>query len=53
VRWEEEHVEEGEQSETIQKFPDSKWNKSREGAWWKYVINSLPAMGAHENPLLN
>jgi hypothetical protein len=31
VRWAEEHVGEGEKSETIQKLPDNKWNKSREG----------------------
>ncbi len=32
VRWTEEHVEEGEQCKTIQKLPESKWNKSKEGA---------------------
>jgi hypothetical protein len=37
VRWAEEHVGEGEKSETIQKLPDNKWNKSREGAWWEYL----------------
>ena len=37
VRWAEEHVGEGEQSETIKKLPDSKWNKSREGAWREYI----------------
>ncbi len=33
VKWAEEHVEEGEKSETVQKLSDRKWNKSREGAW--------------------
>jgi hypothetical protein len=37
VRWAEEHVGEGEKSETIQKLQDSKWNKSREGVWWEYL----------------
>jgi hypothetical protein len=37
VRWAEEHVGEGEKSETIQKLPDNKWNKSREGAWREYL----------------
>ncbi len=35
VRWVEEHVGEGEHSEMIQKLPDSKWNKSREGGRWE------------------
>ena len=37
VRWAEEHAWEGEKSETIQKLPDNKWNKSREGAWREYL----------------
>jgi hypothetical protein len=37
VRWAEEYVEEDEQSEMIQKLPESKWNESREGAWWEYL----------------
>ena len=37
VRWAEEHVGEGEKSETIQKLPDNKWNKSQEGAWREYL----------------
>jgi hypothetical protein len=37
MRWTEEHVEEGEQSETIQKLLDIKWNRSREGAWQEYL----------------
>jgi hypothetical protein len=38
MRWAEEHVGEGEQSETIQKLPDSKRNNSREGAWQEYLM---------------
>jgi len=37
VKWVKEHVGEGEKSETVQKMPDSKWNKSREGAWREYL----------------
>ncbi len=37
VRWAEEHVGEGEQSEIIQNLTDIKWNKSREGAWREYL----------------
>ncbi len=37
VRWAEEHVGEGMQSEMIQKIPNSKWNKSREGALQEYL----------------
>jgi hypothetical protein len=38
VKWVEEHVGEGEKSETVQKLPeDSKWNKSREGVWREYL----------------
>ena len=37
VKWAEEHVGEGEKSETVQKLSDSKWNKSREGAWREYI----------------
>jgi hypothetical protein len=37
VRWAEEHVGEGEQSQRIQNLPDSKCNKSREGAWQEYL----------------
>ena len=33
VKWAEEHVGEGEKSETVQKLSDSKWNKSWDGAW--------------------
>ena len=35
VKWTEEHVGEGEKSETVQKLSDSKLNKSQEqeGAW--------------------
>ncbi len=38
VRWAEEHVGEGERSQTIQKLQDSKWNKSWEGAWQEYLM---------------
>jgi len=39
VKWAEEHVGEGEKSETVQKLSDSKWNKSQEqeGAWREYL----------------
>jgi hypothetical protein len=37
VKWAEEHVGEGEKSETVQKLSDSKWNKSQEGAWREYI----------------
>ncbi len=39
VKWAEEHVGEGEKSETDQKLSDSKWNKSQEqeGAWGEYL----------------
>ena len=37
VKWAEEHVGEGEKPETVQKLSDSKWNKSREGAWREYI----------------
>jgi hypothetical protein len=37
VKWAEEHVGEGEKSGTVQTLSDSKWNKSREGAWREYI----------------
>jgi hypothetical protein len=39
VKLAEEHVGEGEKSETVQKLSDSKWNKSQEqeGAWREYL----------------
>jgi hypothetical protein len=37
VKRAEEHVGEGEKSETVQKLSDNKWNKSQEGAWREYL----------------
>ena len=40
VKWAEEHVGEGEKSETVQKLSDIKWNKSQEqqeGEWREYL----------------